>query len=47
VLLQRHLESRTGEAITTLADQRVFQPLQMTDSYLAEPEPGLHGYGRS
>jgi CubicO group peptidase (beta-lactamase class C family) len=44
VLLQRYLESGTGEAITTLAEERVFQPLQMTDSYLAEPEPGFHGY---
>jgi CubicO group peptidase (beta-lactamase class C family) len=44
VLLQRHLERRTGKAITALADQRVFQPLQMADSYLAEPEPGFHGY---
>jgi CubicO group peptidase (beta-lactamase class C family) len=44
VLLQRHLERRSGDSITTLADERVFRPLQMNKSYLTEPEPGFHGY---
>lgn len=44
VLLQQHLERRTGESIVALAADRVFQPLEMTDSSLTEPEPGFHGY---
>src|SRR5688572_33335887 len=44
VLLQHHLERRTGEPITTLANDRVFGPLAMQDSYLTEPEQGFHGY---
>ena len=44
VLLQRHLERGTGESITSLADRRVFRPLEMKHSHLAEPEPGFHGY---
>lgn len=44
VLLQRHLERRTGTRITALADERVFRSLGMADSYLDEQEPGFHGY---
>jgi CubicO group peptidase (beta-lactamase class C family) len=44
VMLQQHLERRTGEPITTLADRLVFRVLGMTDSDLADPEPGFHGY---
>lgn len=44
VLLQEHLERRTGESITALADDRVFRPLGMKDSHLTEPEAGFHGY---
>lgn len=44
VLLQAHLERRTGEPITALAEERVFRALGMADSYLDEPEPGFHGY---
>jgi CubicO group peptidase (beta-lactamase class C family) len=44
VLLQRHLEQRTGTPITRLADDRVFGPLAMHYSYLADPEPGFHGF---
>lgn len=44
VLLLRHLERRTGESITSLAHNRIFQPLGMTNSHLAEPEAGFHGY---
>ena len=32
VMLQQHLERRTGEPITTLADRLVFRVLGMTDS---------------
>lgn len=44
VLLQRHLEQRTGEPIDALARTLVFEPLEMRDSRLDEPEPGFHGY---
>ena len=43
VLLQQHLERRTGTPITSLAHDRVFGPLRMHRSYLADPEPGFHG----
>ena len=44
VLLQHHLEARSGQSITDLAHDRVFEPLDMVASYLADPEPGFHGY---
>jgi CubicO group peptidase (beta-lactamase class C family) len=44
VLLQRHLERQSGASIGDLVDDRVFVPLEMHDSYLADPEPGFHGY---
>jgi hypothetical protein len=44
VLLQEHLERRTGSSIATLARDRVFGPLLMNQSRLADPEPGFHGY---
>lgn len=44
VLLQQHLERRTGSSIISLAHDCVFSPLGMNDSYLADPEPGFHGY---
>jgi CubicO group peptidase (beta-lactamase class C family) len=44
VLLQQHLERRTGSSITNLAHARVFEPLGMHNSYLADPEPGFHGF---
>ena len=42
VLLQEHLERRTGASITSLARQHVFRRLGMNDSYL--DQPGSHGY---
>ena len=44
LLLQEHLERRTGLPVTRLADDRVFGPLAMNQSCLADPEPGFHGY---
>lgn len=44
VLLQRHLEHRAGAPIDQLARRLVFDPLEMPDSRLDEPEPGFHGY---
>ena len=44
VLLQEHLERRAGVPIATLASDRLFLPLGMEQSYLADPEPGFHGY---
>lgn len=44
VLLQEHLQRRTGVPIVTLASDRVFRPLDMGQSRLADPEPGFHGY---
>jgi CubicO group peptidase (beta-lactamase class C family) len=44
VLLQEHLERRTGVPIANLAAERVFVPLGMDDSHLGNPEPGYHGY---
>jgi CubicO group peptidase (beta-lactamase class C family) len=44
VLLQQHLERRAGVSISDLVDDRVFAPLGMYESYLADPEPGFHGY---
>jgi CubicO group peptidase (beta-lactamase class C family) len=44
VLLQEHLERRTGVPIGTLARDRVFGPLGMNESYLADPEPGFYGF---
>jgi CubicO group peptidase (beta-lactamase class C family) len=43
-LLQGHLQRRTGVPIATLARDRVFGPLGMDQSCLADPEPGFHGY---
>jgi CubicO group peptidase (beta-lactamase class C family) len=43
-LLQEHLQHRAGAPIATLARERVFAPLHMDQSRLAEPEPGYHGY---
>ena len=44
VLLQEHLQRRTGVPIATLARDRVFEPLRMDESCLGDPEPGFHGY---
>lgn len=44
VMLQQHLELRTGVTISELLDDRVFAPLGMDESYLADPEPGFHGF---
>jgi CubicO group peptidase (beta-lactamase class C family) len=44
VLLQEHLQRRSGTSIATLARKRVFGPLGMDQSSLAGPEPGFHGY---
>ncbi len=44
VLLQEHLQRRTGVPIATLASERLFRPLRMNQSRLADPEPGFHGY---
>jgi CubicO group peptidase (beta-lactamase class C family) len=44
VLLQEHLHRRTGVPIAALAQDRVFEPLGMDRSHLADPEPGFHGY---
>jgi CubicO group peptidase (beta-lactamase class C family) len=44
VLLQEHLQRRTGVPIAALAQDRVFEPLGMDRSHLADPEPGFHGY---
>lgn len=44
VLLQQHLEHRTGQPISALARSRVFEPFGMDHSSLADPEPGPHGY---
>jgi CubicO group peptidase (beta-lactamase class C family) len=44
VLLQEHLQQRTGVPIARLARDRVFGPLGMDQSRLADAEPGFHGY---
>jgi CubicO group peptidase (beta-lactamase class C family) len=44
VLLQEHLQQRTGASIVTLARDRVFEPLRMEESRLGLPESGFHGY---
>ena len=44
VLLQHYLEARTGSPITSLVARHVFDQFGMRDSYLADPEPGFHGY---
>jgi CubicO group peptidase (beta-lactamase class C family) len=44
VLLQAHLQRRTGVPIATLARDRVFGPLGMEHSRLGDPEASFHGY---
>ncbi len=44
VLLQRHLERRTGQAIDRLVHDRVLAPLGLRSSRLDDPETGYHGY---
>ena len=44
VLLQQHLERRSGRSVVDLARSHVFEPLGMNDSRLDDPEPGFHGY---
>jgi CubicO group peptidase (beta-lactamase class C family) len=44
VLLQEHLQRRSGVPIVTLARERIFGPLHMEQSCLGDPEPGYHGY---
>ena len=44
VLLQRHLERRTGEPIDRLARTLIFDRFEMSDTRLDEPEPGFHGF---
>ncbi len=44
VLLQQHLERASGERIDELARALVFEPLEMRNSRLDDPEPGFHGY---
>jgi CubicO group peptidase (beta-lactamase class C family) len=44
VLLQRHLEDRTGVPIDRLLAEQAFGPLGMGDSVVDGPEPGLHGH---
>jgi CubicO group peptidase (beta-lactamase class C family) len=44
VLLQEHLQRRTGVTIDILARERVFGPLGMEHSRLGDPEAGFHGY---
>ena len=44
VLLQDAIERQTGQPITELAQELVFSPLGMSDSWLDAPEQGLHGY---
>ena len=44
VLLQHHLEQRTGTSIVNLVEDRVLRPLGMHDSRLDDPEPGFHGH---
>jgi CubicO group peptidase (beta-lactamase class C family) len=44
LLLEAHLERRAGASITRLADDRVFRPLGMPDSYLADPDARFHGH---
>lgn len=44
VLLQHHLERRSGRPIDELAQSLVFDPLEMRSSRIDEPEPGFHGY---
>jgi CubicO group peptidase (beta-lactamase class C family) len=44
VLLQEHLRRRADVPIATLARDRLFGPLGMDRSRLADPEPGFHGY---
>ncbi len=44
VLLQEHLQRLSGVPIATLARDRLFGPLRMDHSCLADPEPGFHGY---
>jgi CubicO group peptidase (beta-lactamase class C family) len=43
VLLQHHLEHRTGAPMTDLVQDLVLAPLGMVHSRLADPEPSLHG----
>jgi CubicO group peptidase (beta-lactamase class C family) len=44
VLLQEHLERRTGTPIATLLGDRLFGPLGMGRTCLGDPQPGFHGY---
>ena len=44
VLLQEHLQRRTGVPIATLARDRIFGPLGMEQSRLDDPEHGFQGY---
>jgi CubicO group peptidase (beta-lactamase class C family) len=44
VLLQRHLEYRTGRPVDQLVQDRVLGPLGMRSSRIDDPEPGFHGY---
>jgi CubicO group peptidase (beta-lactamase class C family) len=44
VLLQEHIQRRTGVSIAVVAQDRVFGPLGMENSRLADPEHGFHGY---
>ena len=43
VLLQRHLEERSGRTIDELAADEIFGPLEMTATRFDDPEPGFHG----
>jgi CubicO group peptidase (beta-lactamase class C family) len=44
VLLQEHLQERTGVSIAALATERVFRPFGMEESRLGDPEPAFYGY---
>lgn len=44
VILQRHLEERSGQLIDDLAAEMVFGPLDMAESRFDLPEPGFHGF---
>lgn len=43
VLLQRHLEERSGRSIDQVATELVFGPLGMNDSWFGSPELEFHG----
>ena len=44
LLLQKHLEDRSGRSIDRLAADEVFGPLGMSDTFFDVPEPGYHGW---